>query len=254
MPLVKDCMHLPPPNHGDQQHAPRGTVMRLWRYPVKSMLGEQQAYLEVNARGVEGDRQFAIRTAEGKFGSGKSTRRFRYIDGLFGYHATYHNGVPEVTFPDGQIMRGDDPAIHTVLSTTLGQPVTLAPEAAISHLDAGPVHVLTTAALAWLRVRLPDAVVDDRRFRPNLLIDVPGATQVEHQWCDRTLAIGETVRVRISVPTQRCGMVGFAQADVPKDAHVLQCITHDAAVHFGVYADVLVPGRITLGDQVLVID
>lgn len=245
---------LPPTPNQLYQHIPTsGTLVRLWRYPVKSMLGESREYLDLDKRGVEGDRLFAIRTVEGKFGSGKSTRRFHHIEGLFGFQATYHDDFPEITFPDGRVMRGDDRGIHALLSDTLGQPVTLAKEGDISYLDAGPVHLLTTAALTWLRTRLADSVFDERRFRPNLLIDVPGATQVEHRWCDRMLAIGDTVRVRISGPTIRCGMVAFRQADLPKDAHVLRSITQDADLQFGVYADVVVPGRVMVSDCVQVV-
>lgn len=247
-------MRLPLPNELHQYESAPRTVVRLWRYPVKSMLGEQRAYLDLNQRGVDGDRRFAIRTVEGKFGSGKSTRRFRHIAGLFNFQATYHDDIPDITFPDGQTMQGDDPTIHTHLSHMLGQPVTLAQEDAISHFDAGPVHLLTTAALAWLQMRLPDSVIDERRFRPNLLVDTPGATPIEHHWCGRTLAIGDTVQLRINVPTERCVMVTFAQTDLPKDSQVLRCITQDATLQFGVYADVVVPGQVKLGDHVRIVN
>jgi MOSC domain-containing protein YiiM len=49
-------------------------------------------------------------------------------------------------------------------------------------------------------------------------------------------------------------MVAFAQADLPYDARILQCITQEAELHFGVYAEVLVPGRIKRGDRVTVVD
>ena len=231
-----------------------GIVARLWRYPVKSMLGEPCEYLDVNARGVEGDRLFAIRDANGKFGSGKSTRRFRQIDGLFRFQAVYDGNVPVIRFPDGRRMRGDRPDMHAMLSHTLGQPVTLAREAGISHLDAGPVHLLTTAALTWLRAAVPAVAADERRFRPNLLIDVPGDTQIERCWLGKMLSVGEEVRLRVSGATERCGMVALAQADLPDDVRILKCMAQEAALHFGVYAEVLVPGRITRGDSVTVVD
>jgi uncharacterized protein YcbX len=231
-----------------------GIVTRLWRYPVKSLRGEQCESLDVNARGVEGDRLFALRDTNGKFGSGKSTRRFRSIDGLFGFQAVYDDNVPVILFPDGRTMRGDHPDIHAALSNTLGQPVTLAREAGISHLDAGPVHLLTTAALTWLQAALPAVAADERRFRPNLLIDAPGDTQIEQNWLGKTLSVGEAVRLRVSGATERCGMVAFAQAELPYDARILKCITQEAALHFGVYAEVLVPGRIKRGDSVTVVD
>ena len=239
------------PGHGTNA---LGIATRLWRYPVKSLRGEQCEFLDVNARGVAGDRLFALRDINGKFGSGKSTRRFRSIDGLFGFEAVYDDNVPVILFPDGRAMRGDHPDIHAALSNTLGQPVTLAREAGISHLDAGPVHLLTTAALTWLKAAIPAVAVDERRFRPNLLIDVPGDTQIEQGWLGKTLSVGEAVRLRVSGATERCGMVAFAQAELPYDARILKCITQEAALHFGVYADVLMPGRIKRGDSVTVVD
>jgi uncharacterized protein YcbX len=218
------------------------------------MLGEACASLEVETRGISGDRLFALRDTHGKFGSGKSTRRFRQIDGLFRFQAIYAGAVPVICFPDGRTMRGDHPDIHTALSHTLRRPVTLAREASIAHLDAGPVHLLTTAALAWLRAVLPDADADARRFRPNLVIDVPGATQVERGWLGQVLAVGDAVRLQVRAATERCGMVALAQGELPYDARILRCITQEAARHFGVYADVLGPGRITRGDRVTVVD
>jgi uncharacterized protein len=52
-------------------------IAELWRYPVKSMRGEQVEALTIDSRGVKGDRLFAVTDVDGKFGSGKNTRRFR---------------------------------------------------------------------------------------------------------------------------------------------------------------------------------
>lgn len=76
-----------------------GRVAALWRYPVKSMRGERMSALEFDERGGIADRQFAIRDAEGKFGSGKNTRRFRRIDGLFGFRASLRGDTPMIEFP-----------------------------------------------------------------------------------------------------------------------------------------------------------
>lgn len=229
-----------------------GVVLTLWRYPVKSMLGERCARLTLEARGVAGDRLYAIRDAAGKFGSGKSTRRFRRIDGLFGFTAVYDGAVPVVTFPDGRRMRGDDASIHEALSAALGRPVTLARETAISHLDAGPVHLLTTASLAWLGDRLPGAQIDERRFRPNVLVGVPGARLLEREWLGRTLVLGGA-RLAVREPAERCVMVNFAQSELPEDTTVLTAIAQAADADFGVYADVVAPGAISVGDEVAVL-
>src|SRR5689334_6992981 len=93
-----------------------GGVAKLWRYPVKSMLGEECATLRLDHRGASGDRLFAIRTPDGKFGSGKKTRRFCKIEGLFAFRAYYSETLPIVIFPDAREIRGNDPEIHEALS------------------------------------------------------------------------------------------------------------------------------------------
>lgn len=226
-----------------------GAVAKLWRYPVKSMGGEECDHIELNARGVTGDRAYAVYDAHRRLGSGKTTRRFRQIDGLLDFRAAYRGEVPEITFPDGTRRLGSDPQIHATLSDALRTPVTLAREDEVPHLDCGPVHLVTTAALAWLRTLLPDARLDERRFRPNLVIDAPGNTQVERGWLGRTLCIGATVRLLVSEPTQRCRMTTLPQADLPPEPRVLASIIRDADLVFGMYADVVVPGTIVRNDR-----
>ena len=127
-----------------------GTIAGLWRYPVKSMLGERRESLLLERRGVVGDRLYAVRDEAGKFGSGKTTRRFRLMNGLYRFRARYDGETPVITFPDGAMLRGDDPAIHARLSDVLGINVQLSREADISHFDDGPIHLVTTASLRAL--------------------------------------------------------------------------------------------------------
>ena len=222
------------------------TVATLWRYPVKSMLGEPCDEVELNTRGVRGDRQFAVRSADGKFGSGKNSRRFRHIEGLFTFRAELAGDWPEITFPDGRRLRAGDPAIDSTLSAALGMPVTLVREGDLSHFDASPIHVVSTASLQWLQARLPQSRVDERRFRPNITVS---SDERELSWLGKTLCIGG-VELRVTAPTGRCVMTTSAQTDLPFDPKILRCIAQEAAEDFGVYAEVLQPGRISRGDPV----
>jgi uncharacterized protein YcbX len=225
------------------------TVSALWRYPVKSMLGEQCDAVEIDARGVWGDRRFAVRDAEGRPCTRKSgSRRFGHAEGIFSLGARYAGERLEIAFPDGRRMPGDDPAIDAALSEALRQPVTLAREAGAPYFDASPIHLLTTGSLDWLRAKLPGSRIDERRFRPNIVLDTAGP---ELSWIGRTLHIG-TVRLRVTDPTGRCGMTTFAQGDLPFDPKVLRCIAQEAGEDFGVYAEVIQPGRIAQGDAVIV--
>jgi uncharacterized protein YcbX len=228
-----------------------GVVAKLWRYPVKSMLGEECRELELEERGFRGDRLFAVQDAGGKLGSGKNTRRFRLIDGLFGFSARHAGEWPEIAFPDGRRVRGDDPRIHGALSSALGTAVTLVREARIRHFDDGAVHLVTTAALEWLRSRLPGSRIDERRFRPNIVMTAAGAGQPEQSWIGRTLRIGAEVVLRVTAPTERCRMTTLGQADLPEDVKVLRRLAEEAEAQFGVYAEVVKPGRIATGYSVV---
>ncbi|MFQ6405121.1 MOSC domain-containing protein [Methylophilus sp. 'Pure River'] len=226
------------------------TIAELWRYPVKSMLGEQCEALCLESRGVVGDRQYAIRDAFGKLGSGKNTRRFRKIDGLLAFSARYSGDVPELFFPSGGMMRGDAPALNESLSATLGQHVMLSKESDISHLDAGPVHLITSASLHWLQAALPDEMITARRFRPNIVIQWPGAERVEERWIGKEIRLGREVRLLINAQTERCGMVAFAQGALPEQPGILRKISQLADLKFGIYAQVITPGIVRVGDEV----
>ncbi len=227
-----------------------GVVKSLWRYPVKSMIGEPCRNLRVEERGVVGDRLFAVRDGQGKFGSGKNTRRFVKIDGLFNFRAVYDGSIPVITFPDGKSLRGDDPSIHSSLTEALNQPVTLAKEQLISHFDDSPVHLVTTASLDWLRAQLPGSVIDERRFRPNVLIETEGSGLVEHDWLGKRLLIGQSVMLEITHPTERCPMTNFAQPAIPEDKNIFARIGREADLKFGVYAKVILAGEVNSGEKV----
>jgi uncharacterized protein len=228
---------------------PAGVVAELWRYPVKSMLGERLDRVDLTHRGVEGDRVYAVRDGEGKFGSGKNTRRFRLIEGLFGFSAHYAGTVPVVTFPSGEQIRGDDPRFGEELRNALSRDdVDLAREEAISHFDDSPAHLVTDAALSWLG----DAVdgVDARRFRPNFVIATglpPG--QPERAWVGRRARVGGIAVLEFTHRTERCVMVNNAQYNLAHSSHILRTLSALNDMEFGVYARVITEGPVQVGDE-----
>lgn len=228
--------------------SPVGVVASLWRYPVKSMLGERREELRLDARGAVGDRLFAVRDEAGKFGSGKTTRRFRRIDGLFRFRARLEGELPVITFPDGTHRRGDDPGIHAALSEALGLPVTLSREAEIPHFDAGAFHLITGASAAALFG--PGQPVDERRFRPNLVLATDGEGFLEDGWIGRELAVGDEVRLRVLQRTERCVMITFGQDELPPEPGLLRELGQRNAACFGVYAEIVTPGVVRVGDSV----
>lgn len=230
-----------------------GQVAGIRRYPVKSLVGEQLTEAVVDARGLVGDRLWSVRDRDGKLGSGKSTRRFRRMDGLLDLSAAYDGGeAPIVTFPDGDHYRGDDPAVHAALSKYVGREVTLAREEAVSHFDEGPVHLVTTSSIAGVE-RAHGRAVDPARLRPNLVVDTDEPGLVEDGWAGREVAIGEELVLRIGYSMPRCVMVNLPQRGLPVDRGLLALITEVNDGGLGVVADVVRPGRVSLGDPVRVV-
>lgn len=223
-------------------------VASLRRYPVKSLVGESLEVADVVERGLRGDRLWAVVDEDGKLGSGKSSRRFRTMEGLLDLVSSYDGEVPVVTFPDGRSLRADDPAVHEALSEHVGRPVTLAREGELSHFDDGPVHLVTTASLRAVEQRLGEPV-DPRRFRPNLLVDTGDlAGMVEDTWLGRRVAVGGVV-LEVTDRMPRCVMVNLPQIGLGA-TRVLDVVGELNDAHLGVLATVVTPGRVRVGDPV----
>jgi uncharacterized protein YcbX len=228
-----------------------GSLAEVWRYPVKSLLGERISSADVEPRGLAGDRLWAVVDDDGKLGSGKSSSRFRRLEGLLGLSASLPDGAdaPVVAWPDGRVGRVGDPALDADLGALAGRRVRVLREGAVQHHDDGPVHLLTTASLDWLAGVLGHRV-PAARFRPNLLVSTPGVDgTVEQGWVGREVQVGEVV-LRVVMPMPRCVMTTMAQADLPQDRTVLRGLTEHSGADFGVLAEVVRPGRLAEGDEV----
>jgi uncharacterized protein YcbX len=263
-----------------------GVVGALWRYPVKSMQGEELNASAVGERGLLGDRAHALMDgADGKVGSAKNPRKW---PGLFDFRAAYAEppgaALPpvRVTLPDGTVSRSDAADRDRLLSAVLGRPVKLAAAApdkpvleeywpaveGLPHQDAvtdeampagtffdlAAVHLLTTATLDRLRELYPAGRLEVRRFRPNVVVNTPAgqAGFVEDAWVGRTLALGKEVRLKITKRCGRCVMTTLPQAELPADLGVLRTAVKHNQGHVGVYASVLQGGTVRRGDEVRV--
>jgi uncharacterized protein YcbX len=229
-----------------------GRVAELWRYPVKSMGGQQLTGLRCGSRGIDGDRWWAVRGADGKLGSGKTTRRFRRMPGLLSMTAfADDHGVTWVRFPDGESRRIDAPMTAALVGAVVGEEVTLVEEAEMSHFDDAPLHLVSSASLRWLEARRPFDQVDRRRFRPNLVVECEGADLVEQGWLGRQLQVGD-VTLAIEGLTERCVMTTLAQDDLGFAPAILGDLHKTNESRLGVYASVVREGTIRLEDDVAI--
>jgi hypothetical protein len=75
----------------------------------------------------------------------------------------------------------------------------------------------------------------------------------ELDWCGREVRVG-VVRLRIVMPMMRCAMTIHAQADLPKDPRIMRTLVRELDMNFGVGVEVMEPGSVALGDQVVLVE
>jgi class 3 adenylate cyclase/uncharacterized protein YcbX len=276
-----------------RQTAVVGSVEAIWRYPVKSMAGEGLASGKLTEHGLLGDRMYALVDRA----SNRVAMVRRWAAGLLSYHAEFvtepeAGGPPpalRITFPDGLTLTTLDADLHKRLSAVFGRDLTLmssvpagllaevpkgtlggahvnvteVPLAAGSFFDYGRVHLIASSTLDHLQATYPRGQFDVRRFRPNIVIRSEGEPFFENSWCDRLLAVGDEVILRVTIPCPRCLTIMLPQDNLPHDPGILRTVAQlnmqdlgefGTLPCAGVYADVARPGIIRRGDSVWCLD
>ncbi|WP_120634193.1 MOSC domain-containing protein [Ruegeria sp. EL01] len=214
-----------------------GTIAALYRYPIKSLLGEPMEASMVTERGLDGDRTYGLIDDEtGKVASAKVPRLWR---DLLQYRAARTSDGIAVTMPDGAVLLEDD--VAEALSKRLGRRLSLSPARAAGaslersdpeqvlemgvhaqvasdsleigqaapkggFFDFAPVQVLSKNSLQEIASAVPDQKITKERYRPNILLDLPDAPPfIENEWRGAMITIGD-VKLQIVAPTPRCAV------------------------------------------------
>lgn len=228
-------------------------VVALQRFPVKAMGVDAVQSVAVDARGLRGDREWAVYDANGKLATGKHSRRFRRMDPVFTASARRDGDDTVVDLPGGLTVVAGTAEADTALSEHFDEPVWLRTETDVQHQDGATFSIVGTATLAELGRHEGDGrPVDPRHLRTNVVVATT-SPYVEDGWLGHEVRIGEVV-VRVTETTERCRMVGIAQVDLPERPGMLKAIGDHHDLVAGVYATVEQPGTIALGDAVTVLD
>jgi uncharacterized protein YcbX len=261
-------------------------VVSIWRYPVKSMLGEELNSSYVTERGLIGDRAYAlIDQKTGKVASAKNPKKWGR---LFDFRSVFIDppqvveNIPPVriTFPDGTHIFSDQNNIDYTLSKVLDQDVRLMRASlegpsyeeywpdidglaqrekvtdetmpSQTFFDLAVIHLLTTSTINRLRELYPEGRFEVRRFRPNIVMESASGEKdfIENLWMGKEIMIGEDIVLRVTGPCTRCVMTTLPQGDLPKDLGILRTIARYNKVNAGVYASVQRGGTIRRGDLV----
>ena len=255
-----------------------GAVDSLWRYPVKSMRGEELAEAFVGFSGLYGDRLFAFKKSDGPAGfpyltgrdlpamllyrprfrdPGKAAEPANLTDAAnLGAGATPLYADPadlavDVETPAGEFYAINDPALARGLGAEIGDThaiTLLRSERALT--DCRPISLFSLQTAKQLGDEL-GLDLDKRRFRANVYLDLAVVTGFqEDAYIGKTLRLGAKVEVAILERDPRCKMITLDPDTAEPNPDVLRNVVREHETTAGIYAAVLVEGTVRTGDDI----
>jgi uncharacterized protein YcbX len=259
-----------------------GTQQSLWRYPVKSMRGEQLAQAFVGYAGIYGDRIFAISSSECPavfpYITGREQAqmllyqpRFRQSDkaarpptleeaesigsGLTPVFADPTEMLVDVETPAGQKLAIDDPLLMEQIGSILGRDHSLSVMRSDRAMtDCRPISLISNQTTDLLAEEL-EMKLDKRRFRANIYFDAEVAEGfIENALVGKTVKIGQRAVLAIVERDARCKMITLDPDSAESNPDVLRTVVRKHNGTAGVYAVVLVEGMVRAGDGIELVE
>jgi hypothetical protein len=255
-----------------------GKVESLWRYPVKSMRGEELDEMFVGYAGVYGDRLFAFESSAGRKGfpffTGREQRqmiryrpRFRnpekaaqpvdladaekLLPGANPLSAYPAELMIDVETPNGKTIAIDDPALIDNLRENIDEKHQLTLRRSDKAMtDCRPLSIFAVQSARKLSEETGTSV-DKRRFRANVYLDLNSSWGfVEDAFVGKTLRIGPKVVVSVVERDPRCMMITLDPDTAEKSPVILKAVAQAHEGMAGVYGAVIAEGMIHKGDSV----
>ncbi len=206
-------------------------IAEIWRYPVKSMAGEQLQAAEISPAGIVGDRVVHVSGPGGRILSSRTHPRLLGLHGSLG-----PDGEPRV---DGKPWPSRESA--EAVRTAAGSEARLVRYEGPERFDVLPLLIGTDGAFEQLGV-------DHRRLRPNVVIGgVEGLA--ERDWPGSRLRIGEAL-VSVAKLRARCVMTTYDPDTQEQDLSVLRRIVAEFGGRMALDCAVLRGGRVAVDDPV----
>ena len=222
---------------------PRGTVLSLHRYPVKSMGGERLDALDVDEHGAEGDRKRAVWLRGGRKLTARAAPK------MLAWEASLNGGLA-ITGPDGRDY-GWDEELERAVGAHIGKDVALVQDPDGLHDVQGTLLVTVEASRRRLEEELGFAL-DIRRFRTNVHVDLGDVDPFEETgWEGRALRIGDA-DLEVVHACDRCAITIHDPDTLETEPDVLRTINDRHDTFFGIRVQARAAARIAVGDAVVV--
>ena len=212
------------------------TITEIWRYPVKSMAGEQLRRADLGPLGIAGDRVVHVEDARGRVVTSRSHPRLLSHQGSIGADGgVLIDGRPW----DGPVASADVIAIA-------GSGARLVRDESAARFDVLPLLVATDGAIAAFGH-------DRRRLRPNIVVGgVRG--MAEREWPGRVFRAGSAVIIGVQDLRGRCIMTSFDPDTQIQDKEITHGIYERFEGKLALNCFVIAGGAIAVGDEVTLED
>ena len=231
-----------------------GIIKSIYRYPVKSMAGEELPSAELGWHGIEGDRRYAFMRAGNMSGmpwltASKLPELIRYK----AYHTDGSSPVVRVRTPEGADTEVGHESLRQQIAAAFGSEVTLI-RLGNGIFDNAPISLISMTTIAMVETESGCGTLDVRRFRPNILIEPTGDAPVnEDAWIGKTVHFGNHASapaVRVTVKDIRCVIVNLDPETAVAEPRVFKTIISSRQNCAGVYATVMNTGTLSVGDGI----
>ncbi len=259
-----------------------GRIESLWRYPVKSMAGEELREVFVGFPGMYGDRLYAFHSSAAPKGFPYFTAREQ--EQMLRYHAAYRHAdrmvmppnlaeaealgpgvtplyadpadrIVDVRTPAGDVLPVDDPRLIDLLREGVRDaPMLSLLTSDRAFTDCRPVSLISIQTVQQLSGEV-GSELDKRRFRANLYVNLDGgAAFSENTWVECRLRIGARVEIAVMDRDARCKMITLDPDTGQSNPEVLRRVAKGHDGQAGIYAAVLVEGVVRAGDPLALLD
>jgi uncharacterized protein len=230
-----------------------GVIRQLARYPVKSMQGEALPSAALTLQGFAEDRRYAFVQSTSRSSFPWFTAR--ELPELLKYRTSIEKaGTPDaavtVATAQGEQLPIESEELRRLLEARSGRSLFLLRDYRGLY-DVAPVSLISRQTIE--RIAEESGTKENSwRFRPNLLVDLKDAKPFgELQWVGKTLQIGSAARIAITEVDQRCVMITLDPATGESSPEILKCVVQKHGQSAGIYATVLTPGEVRVGDPIL---
>jgi uncharacterized protein len=233
-----------------------GQIKAIFRYPVKSMAGEQLDAASLGWHGLDGDRRFAFRRIADQGGFPWLTAgRLPELILFKPFHQDHSNDnqtPTHVRTPEGKVLELRGEELRADIARRHGAEVQLM-QLNQGIFDEASISLIASATYLQIE-RESSRNLDIRRFRPNLFIETYGNEPFEEDhWVGKVLIFGENAEggaVSITLRDKRCVMINFDPETGQADPSVLKSVVRLNQNNAGVYGTVVEVGNLSVGQKI----